>query len=151
MFTSGFKVLLFGAKQPFARGAPRCRAAPVAVTASRFAERLAFCDGCHSFFLASSPFRRARKRPQLRHTPKCEKYSIFESISVSGQICGKTFCQHFLLLYYTTLFHLLQYRFLQDFNNFFARFFFSHFLRINFWIFRQTKAVFQIRKVFLCS
>ena len=136
MFTSGFKVLLFGAKQPFARGAPRCRAAPVAVTASRFAERLAFCDGCHSFFLASSPFRRARKRPQLRHTPMSEKYSIFRSFSVSGQIRCKTFYQHFLLLYYTTLFLLLQYRFLQDFNNFFRIFSFFVFLRINFWVFR---------------
>ena len=29
-------------------------------------------------------------RYQLRHTPKCEKYSIFRSISVSGQICGQT-------------------------------------------------------------
>ena len=28
-------------------------------------------------------------RYQLRHTPKCEKYSIFRSISVSGQICGQ--------------------------------------------------------------
>ena len=29
-------------------------------------------------------------RYQLRHTPKCEKYSIFRSISVSGQTCGQT-------------------------------------------------------------
>ena len=29
-------------------------------------------------------------RYQLRHTPKCEKYSIFRSFSVSGQICGQT-------------------------------------------------------------
>ncbi|MBQ4575391.1 MAG: hypothetical protein IJA85_09410 [Clostridia bacterium] len=28
-------------------------------------------------------------RYQLRHTPKCEKYSIFRSFSVSGQICGQ--------------------------------------------------------------
>ena len=28
-------------------------------------------------------------RYQLRHTPMCEKYSIFRSISVSGQICGQ--------------------------------------------------------------
>ena len=28
-------------------------------------------------------------RYQLRHTPKCEKYSIFMSFSVSGQICGQ--------------------------------------------------------------
>jgi len=29
-------------------------------------------------------------RYQLRHTPKCEKYSIFRSFSVSGQTCGQT-------------------------------------------------------------
>ena len=29
-------------------------------------------------------------RYQLRHTPMCEKYSIFRSISVSGQTCGQT-------------------------------------------------------------
>ena len=29
-------------------------------------------------------------RYQLRHTPKCEKHSIFRSISVSGQSCGQT-------------------------------------------------------------
>ena len=29
-------------------------------------------------------------RYQLRHTPMCEKYSIFRSFSVSGQICGQT-------------------------------------------------------------
>ena len=28
-------------------------------------------------------------RYQLRHTPMSEKYSIFRSISVSGQICGQ--------------------------------------------------------------
>ena len=28
-------------------------------------------------------------RYQLRYTPKCEKYSIFRSFSVSGQICGQ--------------------------------------------------------------
>ena len=41
-------------------------ALPVAVTASRFAKSvlLAFCDGCHSFFLAASATGGARKRPQ---------------------------------------------------------------------------------------
>ena len=29
-------------------------------------------------------------RYQLRHTPKCEKHSIFRSFSVSGQTCGQT-------------------------------------------------------------
>ena len=29
-------------------------------------------------------------RYQLRHTPMCEKYSIFRSFSVSGQTCGQT-------------------------------------------------------------
>ena len=29
-------------------------------------------------------------RYQLRHTPMSEKYSIFRSISVSGQTCGQT-------------------------------------------------------------
>jgi len=35
-------------------------------------------------------------RYQLRHTPMCEKYSIFRSISVSGQICG----QNILLVFF---------------------------------------------------
>ena len=44
-------------------------ALPVAVTASRVA-LLAFCDGCHSLFLASSASGGARKRPHLRYIPK---------------------------------------------------------------------------------
>ena len=36
-------------------------------------------------------------RYQLRHTPKCEKYSIFRSISVSGQICGQNILSVFFL------------------------------------------------------
>ena len=53
------------------------RALPVAVTASRFAKSilLAFCDGCHSFFLAVSASGGARKRPQTEPHLDIELYS----------------------------------------------------------------------------
>ena len=60
MFARHFKVLLFGAERLFARGG-----VPAACMLPNVA------------------------RYQLRHTPKCEKYSIFRSFSVSGQICGQ--------------------------------------------------------------
>ena len=60
MFARTFEVLLFSAKRSFVRGG-----VPVGVLLPNVA------------------------RYQLRHTPKCEKYSIFRSFSVSGQICGQ--------------------------------------------------------------
>ena len=37
---------------------------------------LAFCDGCHSLFLASSPTGCARKRPQLRYIPILNRFCL---------------------------------------------------------------------------